>query len=113
MRAEVIVIVEALLAASEATHEIALDAIGDAIGVRAITPEEIDAIMTSLEAEGRRIVGPTGGEGEAHLRAVVAAARALTPELGRRPTVGEIAERSGLAPLEVRHALALVRVMQR
>lgn len=113
LRAEVRLIVEDLLAASEASNEIALDAIGEAIGIRAITPEEIDAIMTALEAGGRRIIGPTGGEGEAHLRAVVAAARALAPELGRRPTVAEIAERSGLTPLEVRHALALVRIMQR
>lgn len=113
MRAEVQAIVDALLEASEPTKEITLDAIGDAIGTRAITPPEIDELMTALEAAGRVIVGPKGGEGEEHLGKVIAAVRALTPELGRKPTTAEIAERSGLSLLEVRHALALVRVMQR
>jgi hypothetical protein len=113
VRAEVLAIVDALLEASEPTKEITLDAIGDAIGAKAITPDEIDALITALEAAGRVIVGPKGGDGEDHLRAVLGAARALTPELGRRPTTAEIAERSGLTLLEVRHALALAKVMQR
>jgi len=113
LRREIAAVLEALLQASEDGGEITLDAIGDAIGVRAITPEEIDALMTALEAKGRRIAGPEGGGGEERLRAVVTAARALGPELGRKPTLAEIAARSGLSPLEVRHALALLQVMQR
>ena len=43
----------------------------------------------------------------------MSAARALGPELGRKPTVSEIATRSGLSVAEVHHALALLKVMQR
>jgi hypothetical protein len=90
-----------------------LDALGDAIGSLAITPDEIDALMAALEAQGRRLLGPEGGGGEQRLGRVIAAARALTSETGRRPGVAEVAERSGLTPEQVRHALALLRVMQR
>jgi len=113
LRSELQAIVEALLAASVDTRELPLDAIGSAIGARAVTAEEIDAMMTALEASGRRVVSPEGGSGEERLKAVIAAARALGPELGRPATVPEIAARSGLTTDEVRHALALARVIQR
>jgi hypothetical protein len=113
LRAELKAIVTELLAASEGTRAIALDAIGEAIGTRAITPEEIEGIMKALEAAGRSVVGPAGGDGEARLKAVLTAARELRPALGRAPTVGEIAARSGLEEEQVRHALALAKVMQR
>ena len=113
MRPEIQAIVDELLEASEPTKELTLDAIGDAIGTQAITPPEIDELMATLESAGRIVLGPAGGDGEKHLKAVVSTIRALTPELGRKPTAQEIAERSGLSILEVRHALALARVMQR
>lgn len=113
MRPELQTIVEDLLAASADSREIHLDAIGEAIGARAITTPEIEAIMDALDAAGRRIVGPQGGGGEDSLKAVIATARTLGPELGRKPTVAEIAARSGLSEEEVRHALALAKVMQR
>jgi DNA-directed RNA polymerase specialized sigma subunit len=43
---------------------------------------------------------------------VVTAARTLTARLGRKPTVAEIAGESGLSEAAVKHALALVKVMQ-
>ena len=113
LRRELRAIVDALLAASADTREIRLDAIGNAIGARAVTAVEIEAMMTALEASGRRVVSPEGGAGEERLKAVIAAARALAPELGRAATVAEIAARSGLSTGEVRHALALAKVMQR
>jgi hypothetical protein len=113
VRPELRAIVDALLAASADSREIHLDAIGEAIGARSITTPEIEAIMNALDAAGRRLIGPQGGDGEDRLKTVVATARALAPELGRKPTVAAIAERSGLSQDEVRHALALVKVMQR
>jgi Sigma-70 region 3 len=113
LRSELQAIVEALLAASAASKEVTLDAIGQAIGARAITPVEIDAILAALEAKGRTIAGPEGGAGEDRLKAVVAAARALASELGRPATVAEIASHAGLGVEEVRHALTLLKVMQR
>lgn len=113
MRAELQAIVDALLASSADSREVSLDALGEAIGARAITSEEIDAMIGALEAAGRKIIGPEGGAGEALLKDVVAAARALAPELGRKPTVAEIAAKSGLSAAQVHHALALLKVMQR
>jgi hypothetical protein len=113
VRADLQSIVDVLLASSADAGEVHLDEIGEAIGARAINSEEIDAIISALEAAGRKVVGPKGGAGEARLREVVAAARALGPELGRKPSVAEIAARSGLTADEVRHALALLKIMQR
>ena len=113
MRAELQAIVEQLLASSAESGEVPLDEVGEAIGARAITTPEIEGILDALDAAGRKLVGPSGGAGEDRLKAVVAAARTLAASLGRKPTVVEIAAESGLSEAEVRHALALVKVMQR
>jgi hypothetical protein len=106
-------VVDALMAESETSHDVTLDAIGDAIGTRAVSTDDVDAIMVALETRGRRIVGPEGGGGEERLRVVVTTARALVGELGRRPTVSEIAARAQMEERDVRHALFLSKVMQR
>lgn len=113
LRRELALVVEALARASEDTREVSLDAIGEAIGVMAVSHDEIDAMLLALEARGLRVTGPEGGGGEARLGAVLRATRALMGELGRRPSVPEIAARAELSEGEVRHALALARVMQR
>jgi hypothetical protein len=113
VRPELKRVLEELLAASAASGEVHLDAVGEAIGARAITTPEIEALLDGLSAAGRTLVSPPGGDGEAHLKAVIAAARALGPALGRRPTAAEIAERAGLPLGAVLHALALVKIMQR
>jgi hypothetical protein len=111
MRKDLLGVVDSLLASS--AKEITLDAIGDAIGTRAASAEDVDEILRALESRGRKIVGPEGGGGEEHLRRVVTTARTLVGELGRKPTVGEIATRAGMTETDVRHALFLSRVMQR
>ena len=113
LRSELQAIVDALLAASAASQEVTLDAIGLAVGTRAITPAEIDEILVALEASGRAITGPAGGAGVERLKAVVAAARALATEHGRPATAAEIAARSGLSRDDIRHALTLLKIMQR
>ncbi len=113
MRAELQAIVDRLLAASAESGEVQLDEVGAAIGARAVTAPEIEAIIDALDAAGRKLVGPDGGAGEDRLKAVVAAARTLGPALGRKPTVAEIAAHAGISEADVRHALALVKVMQR
>ncbi|HEY8074869.1 MAG TPA: sigma-70 domain-containing protein [Labilithrix sp.] len=113
LRAELESVVGALLVASERSRQVTLDAIGDAIGARAVSHDEVDAILQALELRGRRVIAPEGGGGEERLRTVVVTARALTTELSRRPTIAEIASRSGLAEAEVRQALFLARVIQR
>ncbi len=92
------------------THgaEITLDQIGEAIGTRLVTPPQIEQIIDTLEKKGRRVITPAGGEGESHLKRVLAARR----ELGKS-TIAEIAAHTGLTDAEVRHALELAKIMQR
>jgi hypothetical protein len=107
-------VVQALLLLANEGETVSLDAIGDALGARAVTQEEIDSIVTRLENAGR-VVGEKaeGGVGVARLRKVVEAARTLRLELGRSATADEIAGRAGLDVAAVRHALELAKVMQR
>jgi DNA-directed RNA polymerase sigma subunit (sigma70/sigma32) len=98
---------------SSASDEVTLDALGEALGARAVSHAEIDAMIAALEARGVKVVAPEGGGGEERLRVVVATARALVAELGRKPRPAEIAARSGLSEDEVRRALALAQVIQR
>lgn len=113
MRDELRTVVDQLLATSKSGGEVSLDAIGEAIGARAISQEEIEEVFRALESKSRRIGSPQGGDGEIHLRAVLLAARTLSKELGRKPTVDEIATRSGLSHESIRHALMLAQIMQR
>jgi len=113
LRAELQTVLTQLLEQSASSGEVSLDAIGDAIGVRAVSTEEVDALLQSLEDAGRAVVGASDLRGEASLRAVVTSIRSLSGSLGRRPNTAEIAEHSGLSPERVRHALFLARIMQR
>lgn len=92
---------------------IELDAIGEAIGARTISAEEIDALLATIEQRGRRIASAQTGRGEASLKSVLDAARVLKAELGRAPRADEIAARAGIGLAQVQHALALAKVMQR
>jgi Sigma-70 region 3 len=113
LRPELEAVLEELLGASVPGGSVSLDHVGDALGSRAASTDEIDALIGALEAQGRIVVGPEGPGAEAHLVLVVRAARALTGSLGRRPTLSEIAEHAGLGRDEVLRGLALLRVMQR
>lgn len=106
-------ILAALLASSEGAGEVTLDEIGEAVGVTAVSLEDVDALLVALEGAGRRVSGPQGARGVGNLRRVLPEARALAASLGRRPTLAELAARTGLSEEEVRHALALGRVMGR
>ena len=103
----------AILAGTKPGDAIELDAIGEAIGIRAITSEEIDALLTAIEQSGRKVVARAGGGGEANLKRVLEVARTLRAELGRAPRASEIAARTDLSLLDVQHALALARIIQR
>jgi hypothetical protein len=113
LRKELRAIVDRLIATSEASRQVSLDALGQAIGVQSISYAEIDAMISALEARGRRVEAASGGRGEEYLRLVVPAVRSLSSELGRRPSPSEISLRTRLSLEQVRHALLLARIMQR
>lgn len=113
LRAELVAVVDALLAPARPGSAIELDAIGEAIGARAVSADEIDAMLSLIEGRGFRVVTRAGGGGEATLKTVLTVARALRAELGRAPRPDEIAGRAGLGLIDVQHALSLARIMQR
>lgn len=116
MRAPVREVLARLLAGSAPGAELSLDAIGDAIGDRAVTPEEIGWIFDELERSGRRVGGTPEGQGPKMTDAlgrVLAAARALRREQGRPARVDELAARAGLSEGAVRRALLFARVLSR
>ena len=106
MKPELQAVLDALLAQSKDTSEVSLDALGEALGTHAISTDDVDEIMQALENAGRRVIGPEGGGGEEDLRIVVTTARTLMGELGRKPSVAEIAKRSGLTEEDIRACLA-------
>jgi hypothetical protein len=106
-------VVERLLADSAASRRVTLDEVGEAIGVVAVSTDDVDALLGALERAGREIVGPEGARGVKNLQRVIPAARALAGSLGRAPTLAELAMETGFSEEDVRHALALGRVMGR
>lgn len=113
LRIELQHVVTKLLHASERARDVALDHIGDALGTLSVSTDEIDAIFKQLESAGRRVVAPPGGGGEARLKRVIDAARALKQESAARPTLDAVCERANLSRDEVLNALFLLRIMQR
>ena len=113
LRTELREIARALLAASEDSRTVALDDVGSAIGDLAVTHDEIDALISELEAQGRTVSGPRPGAAAEHLRRVLPAARALTLRTGKKPSPEALARETGLTVDEVRGALALGRVLGR
>lgn len=116
MRAPVRELLAQLLSGSAPGRELSLDAIGDTIGDRAITPDEIGWIFDELERAGRRVGREPNAQGVTMtetLGRVLASARALRQELGRPARVDELAAQAGLPEGEVRRVLLFARVLGR
>jgi hypothetical protein len=113
LRPDLAALVEALVRGTSPGDSIELDAIGEAIGARAIAQDEIDGVLAAIEARGRKVTTAQGGHGEATLRKVIDSARTLRAALDRPPRPDEIAAHAALTLGEVQHALALVKIMQR
>lgn len=94
-----------LLARHRDAGHVHLNDLADVIGVAAITPEEVEALIDRLEAAGLRVGEDLDERDVGTVRAVLASARALQASLGRRPMVEEIAAASGLPAHAVRRAL--------
>ena len=105
MRPRVLGFVSALLDRHREAGQIDLNDIDEVIGEDAVSDDEVDFIVERLEAEGLSVGEPPEASALEAMRAVVAAARALSADLGRRPTVDEIASAVGRPPHAVRRAL--------
>jgi hypothetical protein len=103
----------AMLDRSRAEGSVTLDALGDALFEVSASVEEIDDFLGRFEGSGGVIDAPSGGGTSERLRVVLVEVRAFYTKEGRRPTLAELAERTGLPEEQIRHALALGRVMGR
>jgi hypothetical protein len=86
-----------------------LDDLSDATWDKSLDYADIDALIAALEQEGFDLEGSDPPPPPEELMPVMAAARALTQESGKRPSIDEIATRSGLPAATVRRALRLLR----
>ena len=98
-------ILRELLARHRDSGRVHLNDLAEVIGVRAVTPEEIEHLIDRLEAEGLRVGEALDDQDVGALRAVLESARRLRASLGRKPTVDELAADTGRPPHEVRRAL--------
>jgi len=108
-------IVASLLQGSAAAHSgdvISLDAVAEAIGAAPVTMADIEAIFSGLERAGRRVEAERK-DPPAALAQVLSTVRSFSAVSGRRPTVPEIAQHSGLSVGDVRFALLYARVLVR
>jgi len=92
--------------------QISLDEVAQAIGALPVSMPEIEAIFDALEAAGHRVEAEPKNPPEA-LSQVLATVRSFSAISGRRPTLPEMAEHSGLSLGEVRFALMYARVLVR
>jgi len=89
-----------------------LDEVAEAIGAAPVTMPEIEAIFDALEAAGHPVAAEPKNP-PAALAQVLATVRSFSAVSGRRPSVPEIAQHSGLSLGEVRFALLYARVLVR
>jgi DNA-binding IclR family transcriptional regulator len=92
---------------------LSLNELSEELLMKRLTYTDVEEIIGALEDAGVDLEGPETPARPAELVRVLAAARALTVETGRRPSPSEIADRVGLTPEAVRRALQLGRSMPR
>jgi Sigma-70 region 3 len=105
-------ILDVLLLETTGAEVVSLDRVAEAIGAAAVTMQEIEAILDALDAAGRRVEAEVK-DPPAALARVLKAVRSFSAVSGRRPTLPEIAQHSGLSVGEVRFALLYARVLVR
>jgi hypothetical protein len=84
---------------------LSLDELSEELLYKPVSYGDIEEIIGALEKDGYDLEGPSLAASPEELSRVLAAARALTAETGKRPSPTEIAERVGLSPIAVRRAL--------
>ncbi|HET7539824.1 MAG TPA: hypothetical protein VFK05_08125 [Polyangiaceae bacterium] len=98
--------------AASPSSSISLDEVADAIGALPVTMPEIEAIFDALEAAGHSVAAESKNP-PAALAQVLSTVRSFTAISGRKPSLAEIAQHSGLSLGDVRFALLYARVLVR
>ncbi|UQA63424.1 sigma-70 domain-containing protein [Polyangium aurulentum] len=98
-------IVEELIDRHASAGRVDLNDIAEAIDARAVSYDEVEYIVTRLEAEGLEVGEPIDAAEVRVMRTVIGAARNLRSSLKRSPTIAEIAAVSGHTQQAVRRAL--------
>jgi hypothetical protein len=93
-------------------RSLTLDEVAEAIGELAISSDEIDELLSEVEAHAEVDSAPPVAARES-LSRVLASARTLKSELARAPSPDEIAKHSGLSRDSVRLALLYARTLAR
>jgi hypothetical protein len=88
-----------------------LDELAEELLRKPVGYAEIDLVIGALEEAGFDLEGEATPVRPEQLMQVLAAARDLTAELGRRPTAAQIAERTGLTAVAVLRALRYGRTI--
>jgi hypothetical protein len=105
-------VVGLLLTGRAGGARVSLDELAEAIGAAPVTMAEIEAIFDALDAAGHPVEAEPKNP-PAALAQVLSTVRSFSAISGRRPTVPEIAQHSGLSVGEVRFALLYARVLVR
>jgi len=105
VRAEIATFIDALVERHAATDRVDLNDIAEVIGTSAVSYDEVEHIITELERRGCTVAGEPSPRELALMHDVVSAARKLAGELGRRPTVDELADHLSQPAFVVRRAL--------
>src|SRR3954469_5037533 len=91
---------------------VTLDEVAEAIGAAPVTMAEIEAILDALEAAGQPVAAEPKNP-PATLAQVLSTVRSFSAISGRKPSLAEIAQHSGLSLGDVRFALLYARVLVR
>ncbi|HET6148920.1 MAG TPA: sigma-70 domain-containing protein [Polyangia bacterium] len=86
-----------------------LNVLSEELANKPVTYADIEEIIGALEEAGVDLEAPEAPARPEELFRVLAAARALTAETGKRPSPEEIAERAGLTAAAVRRSLRFGR----
>ncbi|NUP06449.1 MAG: hypothetical protein HOW73_10360 [Polyangiaceae bacterium] len=106
-------LLQKLLAAHGPGSVIDLDAFAEETATLALSHEEIGELIDALSAAGRTVGSDAPVDLRAELRVVLDAARKFTAEKGRKPTLSDLVEATGLSVVAVRRALQFGRIAGR
>lgn len=105
VRPDLHLIVQELVERHRSSGRVDLNDIDEVIGTRAVSYDDVEEIVTLLEAAGLRVGEPLDDEDIRVMQDILKSAQRLRQSLCRPPTVAEVSGDSGHPPHAVRRAL--------